>query len=50
MMPVYEKLFESGADLKILVYSGDDDTLCSTRGTVLKTPSWPRSWANFSPL
>ena len=33
MMPVYAKLLASAADLQILVYSGDDDSVCATRGT-----------------
>jgi len=33
MMPVYKQLIDSGSKLKILVYSGDDDAVCSSLGT-----------------
>jgi len=33
MMGYYNKLIDGGYKLKILVYSGDDDTVCATSGT-----------------
>jgi carboxypeptidase C (cathepsin A) len=33
MEPLYHYLIDGGYDLKILVYSGDDDTVCATLGT-----------------
>ena len=33
MMPVYKWLIEKAPDLRILVYSGDDDTICATLGS-----------------
>ena len=33
MTPIYNYLIDSGANLTILVYSGDDDTVCATLGT-----------------
>lgn len=33
MMPVYAELLQSAVDLNILVYSGDDDSVCATRGS-----------------
>ena len=34
MMPIYKQLIDSGK-LKILIYSGDDDSICSTAGAQL---------------
>lgn len=33
MEPVYQEIIASGADIKILIYSGDDDSVCGTLGT-----------------
>jgi carboxypeptidase C (cathepsin A) len=33
MMPVYQQLITSGSKLNILVYSGDDDSVCATLGS-----------------
>jgi carboxypeptidase C (cathepsin A) len=33
MQGYYNKIIDSGANLKILVYSGDDDSICATEGT-----------------
>jgi carboxypeptidase C (cathepsin A) len=33
MEPIYHELINGGYGLKILVYSGDDDTVCATIGT-----------------
>jgi hypothetical protein len=33
MVPVYQQLVESNPPLRILVFSGDDDTVCATLGT-----------------
>jgi hypothetical protein len=33
MEPYYQYLIDSGANLKILVFSGDDDSVCGTVGT-----------------
>ncbi|CAN0059649.1 unnamed protein product, partial [Heterosigma akashiwo] len=33
MEPNYQFLLNSGEDLKIMVYSGDDDSVCGTIGT-----------------
>ena len=33
MAPIYNYLIDSGVHLKILVFSGDDDTVCATLGT-----------------
>jgi len=32
MQPVYKYLIESGADLHMTIYSGDDDSVCATLG------------------
>ena len=33
MVPVYQSLIDAGNGLNILVYSGDDDSVCGTVGT-----------------
>lgn len=33
MEPYYQDIIDSGADIKILVFSGDDDSVCGTIGT-----------------
>jgi hypothetical protein len=33
MVPIYKYLIDGGYGLKILVYSGDDDSVCATVGT-----------------
>jgi carboxypeptidase C (cathepsin A) len=33
MAPLYNYLIDGGYGLKILVYSGDDDSVCATSGT-----------------
>jgi len=33
MMPIYQFLIDGAYDLSILVYSGDDDSICATLGT-----------------
>merc|ERR1712216_429026 len=33
MMPLYKFLIDGGYKLKILIYSGDNDAICSTIGT-----------------
>jgi len=33
MSPYYKYLIDGGYDLKILIYSGDADSVCATSGT-----------------
>ena len=33
MVPIYQYLIEGGYGLDILVYSGDDDSVCGTEAT-----------------
>lgn len=57
MMPYYNKIIDSGADIKILVYSGDDDSVCATIGTQAwiydlgykVTSSWTQWFLNEQP-
>jgi hypothetical protein len=34
MMPNYNKLIDNNPELKVLVFSGDDDAVCATTGRI----------------
>jgi carboxypeptidase C (cathepsin A) len=42
MMPIWEFLTSCGKDLNMMIYSGDDDTICATAGT--QQFLWDMNW------